>query len=284
MTTSASTTSPSTDLITFYDIALAPPVEQSACSPNPWKSRYALNFKKVPYKTKWVPLLEISSVRGSFNIPASRKFADGSAYHTLPMISDPSTGRVVGDSFEIATYLQEQYPASGAGDLFPVQELNYDFGRTLELFAPIAEAKAPEGHIAAYAKFNTNVDAVFTAHAQLMTGLPFDPAVADECKAEFSRRAGGIPWEAMEVKGEDRQKVLKSFEEALGGLAPLFTQDPSGPFLMGNQASYADIIVGGWLQMARGALPAEEWEALKGWHNGIFGRLHEGLQAFAQMN
>lgn len=231
-----------------------------------------------------MPFLEISSVRGAFDIPASRTFADGTPYHTLPVISDPATGRIVGDSFEIATYLQEQYSTSGMGDLFPVQALDYNFGRDLDLFAPIAEAKAPKGHVDAYAKFNTNVDATFTAHAQLMTGLPFDPAVAAECKAVFERRAGGVPWEAMEVKGEERAKILKSYEESLGGLAKMYSRDTSGPFLMGSRASYADFIVGGWLRMSWGALPAEEWEALKGWHNGIFGRLHEALEDFAQMN
>ncbi|CAL5865867.1 uncharacterized protein PFLUO_LOCUS73 [Penicillium psychrofluorescens] len=283
-TTSTSTTSSSPALITFYDIALAPPVEKTACSPNPWKTRYALNFKKTPYKTRWVPLPDISSVRGALNIPASRKFADGSPYHTLPVVSDPATGRIVGDSFEIATYLQEQYPSSGAGDLFPMQELGYVFGQDLELFAPIAEAEAAEGNLAAYAKFNTNVDAAFSAHAQLVVqGFPLDPATAEESKAEFSRRAG-VPWEAMSVSGEKRGELLRSFEETLGGIARFYNRDASGPFLLGSRASYADFIVGGWLRMNRGMLSGEEWEALKGWHGGVFGRLHEALEEFAQMD
>ncbi|CDM31538.1 hypothetical protein DTO013E5_2177 [Penicillium roqueforti] len=276
--------SPPTAPMTFYDIALAPPVTKSSCSPNPWKSRYALNFKNVPYKTTWVPLLAISSVRGALNIPASRKFVDGSPYQTLPVLSDPATGRTVGDSLEIAIYLQEQYPSSGAGDLFPAQALEFVFGRDLGLYAPIAEAQVAEGPAAAYAKFNTNVDAVFSAHARLMAlGMPFDPAVAEECKAMFSKRMG-VPWEALALGGEEREELLRSFEETLGGLAKLYTNDASGPFLMGGKANYADFIVGGWLRMSRGMLPVEEWEALKGWHGGVFGRLHEALEVFAQMD
>lgn len=231
-----------------------------------------------------MPLPDVSSVRGALNIPASRTFADGTPYHTLPVISDPATGRIVGDSFEIAMYLQEQYPSSGAGDLFPVQELDFVFGQNLELHAPIAETKAAEGHIAAYVKFNTNVDAAFTAHTQLMLeGFPFDPATAEECKAIFSRRVGA-PWETLGVSEEKRGELLGAFEEALSGLASLYKKDASGPFLMGSKASYADFIVGGWLRMSRGMLPAKEWEALKGWHNGVFGRLDEALEAFAQMD
>lgn len=269
--------------ITFYDIALAPPAQKSSCSPNPWKTRYALNFKKVPYKTTWVPLREISSVRGALNIPASRTFADGSPYHTLPVISDPATGRIVGDSFEIAVYLQEQYPSSGDGDLFPAQNLGYEFGQDLDLHAPIAEAQVAD-RLSAYVKFNTNVDAAFTAHAQLVTErFPFDPATAEEDKAEFSRRIG-VPWEALSISEEKRAEVLKSFEETLGGLAKFYKRDESGPFLMGTRATYADIIVGGWLRMQRGMLRGEEWEALKGWHNGVFGILHEALEMYAQMD
>ncbi|KAJ5422901.1 hypothetical protein N7445_011009 [Penicillium cf. griseofulvum] len=245
MTSPALTSSPTTALITFYDIALAPPVTKTACSPNPWKTRYALNFKKIPYKTNWVPLPSISSVRSALDIPASRKFADGSPYYTLPVISDPATGRIVGDSFEIALYLQEQYPSSGAGDLFPAQELEFVFGRDLALHAPIAEVEVVEGPAAAYVKFNTNVDAVFSAHARLMAhGMPFDPATAEECKAMFSRRVG-VPWDALAINGKERMKLFRSFEETLAGLARLYISDASGPFIMGSRACYADFIVGG---------------------------------------
>ncbi|KGO40588.1 Glutathione S-transferase/chloride channel, C-terminal [Penicillium expansum] len=276
--------SPTTAPMTFYDIALAPPVTKSAASPNPWKSRFALNFKNISYKTTWVPLLDISSVRGPLDIPASRKFADGSPYHTLPILSDPATGRIVGDSFEIATYLQEQYPCSGAGDLFPAQELEFVFVHDMGPYPPIAEAQVSDGPAVAYAKFNTNVDALFSANARVIAqGFPFDPAVAEECKAMFSKRVG-VPWEAMAVGAEERIELFKAFEEALGELAKLYTTDVTGPFILGTRASYADFIVGGWLRMSRAMLPGEEWEALKGWHGGVFGRLDEALEVYSQMD
>ncbi|CAG8118711.1 unnamed protein product [Penicillium nalgiovense] len=117
----------------------------------------------------------------------------------------------------------------------------------------------------------------------MVHGFPFDPAVAEECKATFTKRIGA-PWDSLAISGEEREELLKAFEETLGGLARLYAMDPSGPFLMGNKASYADFIVGGWLRMSRVMLPVEEWEALKEWHSGIFGRLYEALEAFAQMD
>lgn len=109
--------------IVFYDIAMRPPVEENSCAVNPWKTRLALNFKGVPYTTSWVPLPDISKVRSKLKVPPCRKFADGSDFYTLPIIEDPTTGSLVGDSFDIAVYLQKTYPNSGAGDLFPLKRL-----------------------------------------------------------------------------------------------------------------------------------------------------------------
>ncbi|KAF8941926.1 hypothetical protein BGZ47_007039, partial [Haplosporangium gracile] len=96
----------STGLV-FYDVAMRPPFTTTCCAANPWKSRYALNFKKVPYSTSWVQLPDITKVRRALGVPASRKFADGTDFYTLPMLSDPTHGAIVGDSFDIAIYLQK---------------------------------------------------------------------------------------------------------------------------------------------------------------------------------
>ncbi|KAG2421502.1 hypothetical protein HFD88_005477 [Aspergillus terreus] len=266
----------------FYDIAMRPPTAETCCSPNPWKARYALNFKGMPYSTTWVDLPDIASVRHGLGVPASRKFADGSDYHTLPMLSDPSTGQIIGDSFDIAVYLQKTYPTSGAGDLFPPQKLDYEFSHDLALFAPLSQRN--ETHFSEYARFNTNVDAAFSAHVLLMVhGLPFPPETAETSRVVFVQRAGAASWDDFTVRGEEREKLKASFCETLGGIARLFERDASGPFLLGARASYADCIVGGWLRMMRVTLPAEEWEEARGWHGGVFARLHDALQVYAEV-
>ena len=45
--------------IIFYDIASSAPVRTFA--PNPWKTRYALNHKKLPYETKPIDMPDIHS-------------------------------------------------------------------------------------------------------------------------------------------------------------------------------------------------------------------------------
>ncbi|KAH9898515.1 hypothetical protein C8Q73DRAFT_404742 [Cubamyces lactineus] len=267
--------------IVFYDIAMRPPREQTCCSPNPWKTRFALNFKRVPYSTTWVSLPDIPKVRGSLGVPACRKFADGTDFCTLPIIEDRTTGAVVGDSFDIAVYLQKTFPDSGAGDLFPPQTLDYEFkgGWILVPLSDYRDKEYPE-----YAKFNAMVDAVFTTHVQLAAPhLPFDPETEEASRAIFIQRASVQRWEDLILVGEAREKMKESFREALGGLAKLFLRDTSGPFLLGTKASYADLIVGAWLRMMQVTLPKSEWEELRGWEGGIFGRLHDALDVFAEV-
>ncbi|KAK3938333.1 hypothetical protein QBC46DRAFT_390583 [Diplogelasinospora grovesii] len=276
------TTSIPSSPIIFYDIATRPPVEKTCCSPNPWKTRLALNFKGLPYSTSWVALPDVAKVRSSLKVPPCRKFADGTDFFTLPIIEDPATDSLVGDSFDIAVYLQNTYPNSGAGGLFPPQTLDYVFTHDLALLVPLSECR--ESEFPEYAKFNVNVDAAFSAHAQLaVQGFPFDPATAEISKAEFVRRAGVTCWEDFALAGEEREKTKDSFRNMLGGLAKLFLRDTSGPFLLGTRASYADLIVGGWLRMMRATLPESEWEEVRSWHGGLFGRLHDALEVYAEV-
>ncbi|KAF9283684.1 hypothetical protein BGZ68_005216 [Mortierella alpina] len=246
------TTSTPTKAMAFYDIAMRQP-----CSPNPWKSRLALNFKNIAYSTTWVPLPDIAQVRRDLDSK-------------------------VGDSFDIAVYLQTKYPDAGSGDLFPAQKLDFIYNPENAILVPLSEQK--EGEHDEYARFNTNVDAAFTSHLGLAAyQLPFEPATAEASKAEFVRRAGVKSFDDFEVKGEAREPLKEALRLMLGDLGKLFLRDPSGPFLMGAQATYADLIVGGWLRMLCVTLPKHEWEEARSWHGGIFGRLHDALEKYAEV-
>ena len=114
--------------------------------------------------------------------------------------------------------------------------------------------------------------------------MPFDPATAEVTKADMARRIGVSKWEDLELKpgSEERTKKLAAFEAALGsGLAAWFIRREEGPFLEGRTPMYADLIVGGWLQMMRNCLP--EWEELREWHEGLWGRLFDALEKWAEV-
>ncbi|MCJ1478718.1 hypothetical protein MMC13_007401 [Lambiella insularis] len=250
--------------MTLYDIASGPPIRPFA--PNPWKARYALNFTHTPYRTTWVPVPDVAATRTKLGIPASRKHADGSDFLTLPILYDPSPtpqqeGAFVGDSLDIALHLHNKHASTPGGrpPLFPPHS------------------------VALHRAFNVHVDALFSLHS-LLAGyyMPLDPATASASRAEFARRAGVARWEDLEIPlgSEARREALAAFETALGsGLAVWFVRRDEGPFLEGATPMYADLIVGGWLQMMRACLP--EWEELRGWQGGVWGRLHDALEEWA---
>lgn len=265
----------------FYDIAMGPSARSPCCSVNPWKSRLALNFKNIAYSTKWVSLPDIGRVRQALEVPPCRKFADGTDFFTLPILVDPSTNSKIGDSFDIAVYLQKTYPASGVGDLFPPQVLDYTYDQQLPAWAPPLSERRRDPEYDEYSKFNRDVDMAFTYHVGLMGYyLPLD---SEASKEEFIRRAGVSSWEDFALKGEDRQKVKESLRLMMADLSKLFSKDSTGPFILGKQATYADLIVGGWLNMMHATLPDDEWEEVRGWHNGIFAQLYDGLEKYAEV-
>lgn len=300
---SQSATMSSSKPITFYDISAGP--SSPPFAPNPWKTRYAfpvsiqftnspplpcplqltrslapspaplpalhsyaLNFVGAPHVTQWVPLPEVGKTRASLGLAPCRTHPDGSPFPTLPIIHDHSVdgdgsgkGTLVGDSFDIALHLHAHYGA-----------------RTAQ------RALFPPGTTALHRAFNAYVDDIFSVYGVALGAywLPLDPATADVSRAEFMRRYGLSSWEDLKIEGEARAKKLAEFEAALGGLAKCFERRDEGPFLEGRTPMYADLIVGAWLQFAKAILP--EWETVRGWHGGLWGRLFDALEEFATVS
>ncbi|KAJ7779806.1 hypothetical protein B0H16DRAFT_1499905 [Mycena metata] len=240
--------------ILFYDIASGPPVTTYA--PNPWKTRYALNFKAVHYKTEWVAHPEVSSVRKKLGCPPVRWNPDGTPFYTLPIIHDPSTGKLVGDSFEIAQYLDAEYPN----------------GPRL----------IPPSTTALHKAFNTHVDRIFIDGIAILCnhGLPYNPETAEQSKAELVRLAGVSSWDDLTLRGAARTKKLAEFKEALGALASFYV-DENAPFLEGTSVSYADMIIGGRLQLLKASLA--EWKEVRTWQNSRWERVLQALEKYAEV-
>ncbi|KAF1928610.1 uncharacterized protein M421DRAFT_420494 [Didymella exigua CBS 183.55] len=261
----------------FYDIAS--PIEPRSYAPNPSKGRLALSFKGVPFETTFVEITDISKVRKGLDCPATRTFDDGSDYYTLPMLQAPS-GEVIGDSFDIANYLEDTFPDSGSR-LFPQNStrtgLDYESPqKDTTIMIPITTNKGKNNQD--YARFNWHVDVTFTQHVLLVAYyMPFNPATEEATRECFLKRAKMDSWEQFKVEGEMREGIKASFKESLTSLAKLFTVNEDGPFLEGNEANYADLIVGGWLNMFSECMPSEEWKDFRTWHGGVFARLHDAL-------
>ena len=111
--------------------------------------------------------------------------------------------------------------------------------------------------------------------------MPLNPANAEVAKKEFAKRAGVESWDSFTLSAEDRVKTLASLRSALDGLAKSY-KHTDGVFLDGHEATYADLIVGAWLQMFR--ICCKEWEEIRGWHDGLWGALHDALEPYAAVN
>lgn len=263
--------------IIFYDIASAPPLRTFA--PNPFKTRFALNRKGISYRTESVNMPDITALRLKLGVLPNRTLPNGDPYHTLPVIHDLSTGQIIGDSFEIALYLDRQYPG------------------TIPLFRPST--------IGLTAAFNAQVDTVFTKFVGLCDQMP----ITDTDKAVFVQRAGASKWEDLKMEEDERPKMFEEFEAALGELAKAYNhtggttdhtwrpggtdtaqkQRPppelkqAGPFLDGDEPVYSDFIVGAWLQMVNASMRVRDWERLCTWQGGLWGKVFHGLEEWSEI-
>lgn len=196
------------------------------------------------------------------------------------MLQDPS-GRIIGDSFDIANYLDDTYPDSG-GRLFPSDStrtgLDYESPQKDQtILIPLTTNEGAKNQD--YARFNWHIDATFTAHVGLVAYfMPFNPETAEATQKHFLARANMQDWEQFKVQGEVREQIMASFKQSLTSLAKLYKVHADGPYLEGSKANYADLIVGGWLNMFYECMPTEEWKDFRTWHDGVFARLHDALQ------
>lgn len=212
----------------------------------------------MDYDTCWTELIEVTKVRKALGAPPCRKhYLDNTDFYTLPVVVDHNTNQVVGDSFEIALYLDEAYPSSP------------------QLF--------PDSAAVSLREFNTHVDKIFAEYVVLgYHNIPFNPKTAARTRAEFCRRAARQRWDEFAVRGHERAEMLEQFEKALEELAEWYSKKASGPPLSDAVTpTYADFIVGGWLWMIKETLP--EWSMVRTWQDGLWGRLHDTLsQTYGQ--
>lgn len=208
-----------------------------------------MNFKDANYKTRWVELPDVTSVRTELGVAPNRTHPDGSSFATLPIIKDVSRAEVVGDSFEIAQYLDKIYPSS--------------------------PSLIPPGTVGLQKAFNIQVDAIFTNHVLLMVpGMPWNPQTAEASRQTFVKRGTLRSWDDLTLTPEARTAMLRSFESALGDLKKCYEQT-DGAFLDGTNATYADLIVGGWINTVKAT--TAEWPEISKWLDGFLTRLGRAL-------
>ncbi|KAJ7616184.1 hypothetical protein DFH06DRAFT_1107936 [Mycena polygramma] len=240
--------------IVFYDIPSTLP--SKSWSPNMWKTRYALNFKGIPYKTVWLEYPEIEPLCREIGAAPTSNKPDGRPHFTLPVIHDLSTGAVVSDSTKIAVYLDATYPDK-----------------------PML---MPAGTIGLHRAFEA------AAHALIMPlypyALPASQTNLNPSSAAYFRRtreqARGKTLEDLAPKGEEDIVEWNKLKDGFGKIDEWIRANGEGsPFIIGEVLSYADMWVSAYVLWIKLILP-EKFEDVKTWHQGRWAKLLQEMEKY----
>ncbi|CEL55608.1 hypothetical protein RSOLAG1IB_01620 [Rhizoctonia solani AG-1 IB] len=242
--------------IILYDI---PDSNGASWSPNPYKTRLSLNYKGLPYRIEYVAFPEIEPKMKELGVtPVSNTFPR----YTLPVIADPPNGpngkpTYVSDSFKIALYLDDKYPAP----TYPA------------IFAPGTRSLQ---HILMTQHYPT-----MTSEIRL-TMLPRMLHLFDTQSAEYLKRTRGdifkpYPDDVIAQKWTDAREKFSALDKS----AELNdgTKDV-GPFVTGRMVSFIDFAVGSlvyWIKNVEGDNSVYLEQMLE-WQGGRWKRHWEAIQ------
>ncbi|KAG8689831.1 hypothetical protein FRC11_000312 [Ceratobasidium sp. 423] len=244
--------------IVFYDIYS----RDGPWSPNTYKTRLTLNYKQLPYRVEYISIADIESKLKELGVSPSPHGHPVYQY-TLPVIADPSTvpgekPTYVMDSFDIAVYLDEKYPAPKYPVVIPPGMRNIQ--------------KLAVEHVMSVAM---NFAPVILPYAALRPGF------LDEKGYEYYTRTrkamfGKDLSEIME-SSEENWKKAKTKWEALGNSLNLGGEE--GPFVMGKQVTFVDFALGCMLQGVRKYEGGEMtlWKDMSGWQGGLWAAFWEEI-------
>ncbi|KZO93193.1 hypothetical protein CALVIDRAFT_566680 [Calocera viscosa TUFC12733] len=205
-TTTLAQSANSEEEIIFYDLMCAAPGE--CWAPHCWKTRMALQYKGVRFRTVWVSYPDIKSLVGHTQ--------PGNPAPTLPVIQHGATW--IADSWQILQYLEQHFPSP-------------------PLLLPGVSAQTT--HF-----FQCYCESVLSPPVRLCI-LPKVPAFLDDRGREyFIRTREAALGVSLEEAG--RGQTVNAIRVPLGPLAKNLSE--YGPYLGGEQISYMDIILLGFLQ------------------------------------
>lgn len=202
--------------IVLYDL---PSRGRTACwSLNPWKARASLNFKGLPYKTEFVEYPDLAPKFKALGVPANDKSISLAEYSS-PVAKMPD-GSYIMDSRAIAEALEK---------LQPEPSLHMDDGETIDrtlktivgihgCLGPIVMPRVPD-------LLNPRSEQYFRETREKRFGMPLHEVAKSE-------KAGESAWEAA--------------EPLLNDLKSIVNEDQQGPYVLGQEPSFSDLIIAGF--------------------------------------
>jgi glutathione S-transferase len=219
--------------------------------------RYTLNYKNLDYKTVYYEFPDMRKEFEKLGIPPSSVGPDGPSY-TVPSLTDDSTNSRLSESFNIALYLDKQYP------------------NTPKVFPPGTEALQAAFHEEFYKVVEPTFPIFFPKCAGGLNKSSAD--YFDSTRAKMF----GMSMADYEPKGEARVKAWKKVQDAFDTLDGWMSKS-SGPYFMGETVSFADFVIGGLLSEFRLTMgeDSKEWKDVMTWNNGRWAGLKKNLDTWA---
>ncbi|KAJ2912536.1 hypothetical protein MD484_g7891, partial [Candolleomyces efflorescens] len=248
-------------MITLYDFAANVP--HKSVSPYAWRVRLALNIKGIKHQTEWIEYTEIEKRSKELGIPPSEIKADGKPFYTIPSIYDPSTNTRISDSLKIIEYLDKTYPDTPQiippGTSILNATLNWAIGKTVFTLYPVVGPFL----ISAMPK---ETSSIFRGRFEGRVGATLEEFQNDKALPEkfWAESQEALKAASAWFKGSDGQELLH-------------------PWIMGENITFADLIVGSglaWVVSSSGGEQSEVWERVGGWDDGRWKVFWEKLKPY----
>jgi glutathione S-transferase len=271
--------------ITLIDIPSALPLGQRAFSPNVWQVRYVmsnalfscraidtglyrfiLNYKQIPYQTKWVAYPDLQEELKSIGAPPTRTEAP---FYTAPVIVDQvipdSPPTIVSDSRDIAKYLEEEFPNPSIFPSDPVLKLAQD-----EMIAAIS------ANIPRHTAFM-----IISSTTQILDPRSIEYWITSR-KAIF-----GVGVDEMWPSGSHREETFHNLAKGLDVISSLIEKNNNGGVdswvLGGKEPSYADFTLCAQFIWLSRAGPAGAWQRVRSWNGGRWDKFWRRCEAYMQV-
>ncbi|TDL25792.1 hypothetical protein BD410DRAFT_608003 [Rickenella mellea] len=254
--------------IILYDIPST--LEEVTSSPNVWRTKLLLNYKKLSYKTIWVHFDDLEATCKSIGAAPTSKKPDGSDSYTFPVISvkltPDSTPIVVSDSPKIASFIEEKFP---------------DPERPL----------FPEGSRALQAALRSYlVTHVFFALVPVL----MEPYIATLVKPDYYASTRQIwfkvPLDQFIPKGDAEEEEWKKVEQGFDGVAAFLDENADGfsgaeadekrLSVLGGQPSYVELELVAFMYSMKRLGFQKGWERLKDRNEGRWPKIMERYKEY----
>jgi len=241
--------------ILLFDIPTALGVPTS---PYTWRVRLFMNYRKLEYRTRWVPTAEIEMTCRFFGIPPTGEKPSGEPHFTLPAIIDytqsSSNPVVLSDSYPILQYLEHQYP-SPSNIFFPS-----GFEQNRATFSFLVDANV------------IPVTGLLYLTDLFCVKLPRD-------RKDFQARLEASYKKSMEdlvPKGVERERSLDILKNSFSKLSEILGDETRSTDR--SRVSYPNIVLCSCLIWIRYTSPDDGWATVSSWNGGRWRRHIEAFE------